>query len=119
MARYDNDKDRHRTRRRHKATIDPLSWYHAVVPRASFRSHERPNMSVSYERAKRAKRHASDVFGQFGPVNGIGVTKTDSGFAVKVNFEREPEDPTGIPSTIDGVPVQIEVVGKIRAKIAR
>ena len=76
-------------------------------------------MSVSYQRAQEVKHHASELFSQFGPVNGVGVTQTDDGFAVKINFEREPDDRSAMPATVDGVPVTIDVVGKIRADMAR
>lgn len=76
-------------------------------------------MSVSFERAQEAQDHASDVFREFGPVNGVGVTQTDAGFAVKVNFEREPHNRSAMPKTVDGVPVTIDVVGRIRADMAR
>lgn len=76
-------------------------------------------MSVSYQRAQATKHHASEVFRRFGPVNGVGVTQTDEGFAVKINFEREPENRASMPSTVDGVPVTVDVVGKIRADMAR
>lgn len=76
-------------------------------------------MSVSYQRAQEVKHQASEVFRRFGTVNGVGVTQTDDGFAVKINFEREPDDRAAMPATVNGVPVTIDVVGKIRADMAR
>lgn len=76
-------------------------------------------MTVSYQRAKQAKSQASELFAQFGPVNGVGVTRAGDGFAVKVNFESAPDSQADLPSEIEGVPVRVEVVGKIRAGLAR
>ncbi|ETX03850.1 MAG: hypothetical protein ETSY2_32255 [Candidatus Entotheonella gemina] len=51
-------------------------------------------------------------------VVGVGITKIDGHYAVKVNLGRPLTDPGMIPSAIDGVPVHQEIVGTIRARPA-
>jgi hypothetical protein len=53
------------------------------------------------------------VFERLAPVVGVGVTRIDGGYGVKVNLRAPP--PEGqIPESVDGVPVRVEVVGAIR-----
>jgi len=48
-------------------------------------------------------------------VQGIGITKQDGEFAIKVNlFESDEED--NFPTHVDGVPVDVDVVGPIRRR---
>jgi hypothetical protein len=45
-------------------------------------------------------------------VNGVGITRAQRGYAIKLNLS---EDVPGndLPSEVDGVPVRVEVVGSI------
>ena len=46
-------------------------------------------------------------------VNGIGISKDEDGYYfIKINLASESTDP--IPKEVDGVPVAIETVGRIR-----
>ncbi len=45
-------------------------------------------------------------------VNGVGITGTQSSFAVRVNLVDDTDRPD-LPDEIDGVPVEVEVVGPI------
>ena len=45
---------------------------------------------------------------------GVGITRIDGGYGVKVNVEAAPAADAKLPEAIDGVPVRIEVVGKLR-----
>jgi hypothetical protein len=63
------------------------------------------------EQARKAKSKAADLFRPIGQVNGVGITRKDGHYAVKVNLESEPKaDP---PQDIDGVPVVVHITGKI------
>ena len=66
------------------------------------------------EAARRAKKPALAAFEKIAQVVGIGITQFNDGYALKVNLASPPADGTVLPKAIDGVPVQIEVVGKIR-----
>ena len=73
-------------------------------------------MAISIAKARAAKKAAKDEFAEIAGVSGIGLTKVDGDYAVKVNL-REPL-PTGVsvPAQIAGVPVHVEVVGPIRKR---
>ncbi len=73
-----------------------------------------PNLSTLQE-ARAAKPHVLAVFESLAPVAGVGITRLNGGYAVKVNLQAEPPAGTLLPETVDGVPVRVEVVGTIRA----
>lgn len=62
--------------------------------------------------ANAAKALAKQRFGGAKGINGIGLARRGSGYAVKLNFVKAPE--IEIPERIAGVDVIVEVVGKIR-----
>jgi hypothetical protein len=66
----------------------------------------------SLEQARAAKAKIKQMLGDASSVVGIGITRQDDGYALKVNL-REHSAPNAIPQAVDGVPVQIEVVGNI------
>jgi hypothetical protein len=68
------------------------------------------------DEARAAKARALDEFGRKASVVGVGITRIDGGYGVKVNLEAPPAPDTELPGTIDGVPVRVEVVGKIRKR---
>lgn len=47
-------------------------------------------------------------------VNGIGITRQEASYAVKVNVLAEDDAPE-VPAEVDGVPVQVVVVGRVTA----
>lgn len=67
---------------------------------------------VSYEKAAAQKDHLKQVLREFEEVNGVGICKTGTGWALKVNLRRPIAD--GItPAKVNGVPVVYDVVGEI------
>ena len=68
------------------------------------------------DEARAAKKRAMDVFKGLVPVVGVGITKIDGGYGVKVNLRDKPKAKITLPETIDGVPVRVEVVGTIRKR---
>ena len=64
--------------------------------------------------ARAAKPRVLAVFERLAPVVGIGITRVDGGYGVKVNLEVEPPATATVPKVVDGVPVRVEVVGTIR-----
>ena len=64
--------------------------------------------------ARAAKARAQEVFGRFAPVVGVGITRIDGGYGVKVNLSEQPPAGVSLPEGVDGVPVRAEVVGTIR-----
>jgi hypothetical protein len=71
---------------------------------------------ITLERARAAKRAALREFGRIGHVVGVGITRIEGEYAVKINL-REPLDPnTQLPTEIDGVAIRIEITGSIRRR---
>ena len=70
-------------------------------------------MPISLEQARAAKVSAKAVLAGLPGVVGVGITKAGEDYALKVNL-REPL-PAGVsaPERIGGVPVRVEVVGRI------
>ena len=73
-------------------------------------------MPATLEQARAAKQEAQKVFGRLGEVVGVGITRVDGGYGVKVNLRREPAAGSEIPSEVDGVPVRMAVVGPIHKR---
>lgn len=68
-------------------------------------------MGYTLEQARAAKEKAKRLFTSN---VGVGITRLDDGYAVKVNLRNPVSGDESIPTSIDGVPVQFEVVGEIR-----
>ena len=66
------------------------------------------------EAARAVKEKASRIMARFGHVCGVGITRREGVYAVQVNLEDEPTHREQIPEQIDGVPVVVRTVGKIR-----
>ena len=67
--------------------------------------------TCTLERARAAKSRALEVFRSLVLVAGVGITRIEKGYGLKVNLERQPKVP--LPTDVDGVPVRVEVVGRI------
>lgn len=71
---------------------------------------------ASLDAARAAKEKVLEIFGRFGVVVGVGITRIDGGYGVKVNLRDQPEPGVDLPRTVNGVPVRVEVVGAIRKR---
>ena len=69
---------------------------------------------TTLEEARAAKPRALDAFRRKASVVGVGITRIDGGYGVKVNLQAAPDPEVELPDTIDGVPVRVEVVGTIQ-----
>lgn len=74
---------------------------------------------ASLERARAAKGHALKLFSKLGDVVGIGLTRIDDQYGLKVNLSSTPKDLSLLPREVDGVRVKVEVVGTIRKRPAK
>jgi hypothetical protein len=72
---------------------------------------------ATLDRARAAKGRALEVFQSMGTVVGVGVTRVGDGYGVKVNLEAEPATGAKLPADVDGVPVTVEVVGRLRKQM--
>ena len=71
-----------------------------------------PNEKQQLEAARAAKSKAKALFDGIGQVCGVGITRREGVYAVKVNLEEEPA--AAVPTMVDGVPIVVRVIGKIR-----
>lgn len=69
---------------------------------------------ATLEEARAAKAKLAAIADRLDGVQGVGITRTGAGCAVKLNLAARPE--TDVPAEIDGVPVVVEVVGRIRKR---
>ncbi|HVU88744.1 MAG TPA: hypothetical protein VHD36_15590 [Pirellulales bacterium] len=70
----------------------------------------------SLQRARAAKAKAAETFGKLASVVGIGITKVDDDYALKVNLDSEPPADVTLPTEVSGVPVKVEIVGQIKKR---
>jgi hypothetical protein len=68
------------------------------------------------DEARAAKPLVEQALAGLADVVGVGLTRVGRGYGVKVNLSREPAHPESIPADVAGVPVRVEVVGKIRKR---
>ena len=66
---------------------------------------------ATLERARAAKEKLRERLANLSELRGIGIAVLDGGYGVKVNLLHRTE--TLIPVEIDGVPIVIEVVGRM------
>ena len=66
------------------------------------------------EAARAAKAKVKRLFSKKTRICGVGLTRHAGQYQVKVNLEAEPDPEVALPSEVDGVPVVVHVVGKIR-----
>lgn len=71
-------------------------------------------MSITLEQARAAKKVALAKLAHVPEVVGIGLTMIGDDYGLKVNLRATPKQE--LPATIDGVPIQVEVVGTIRKR---
>jgi hypothetical protein len=71
--------------------------------------------SVTLEQARAAKAVALKLFAELAGEVSVGITPWEDGtYGLKVNLMNPPEPATQFPTEVDGVPVRVEVVGRIR-----
>jgi hypothetical protein len=66
------------------------------------------------DRVRAVKDRARAAFEQKAAVVGVGITRINGSYGVKINLREPPPPDAGLPETIDGVPIRFEVVGTIR-----
>jgi hypothetical protein len=71
---------------------------------------------VTLEQARAAKAAALRRVERLDTVVGVGLTRVDGDYAVKINLRAPLPQGTELPTDIDGVPVLIEVIGTVRKR---
>lgn len=70
--------------------------------------------------ARAAKAHLVEMLSNHSAVNGVGMGRVGTAWVLRVNLRSaDPALRRGIPTEVDGVPVHVQVVGPVRAAIAR
>jgi hypothetical protein len=75
---------------------------------------EDSTQGCTLDRARAAKPQALGMFKRMAKVVGIGITRIGNSYGLKVNLQRMPDTRTTLPNEINGVPVRVEVVGKVK-----
>ena len=71
-------------------------------------------MAATLDDARAAKEAALKVFSALGKVVGVGITRVGDGQGAKVNLQTPPGPGVTLPESVEGVPVRVDVVGRIR-----
>jgi hypothetical protein len=66
------------------------------------------------DEARAAKSEAATVFGSLADVVGVGITRIGEGYGLKINLREKVA--AALPTEIAGVPIQVEVVGRIEKR---
>ena len=75
------------------------------------------SQGVSLNEAQKAKARASQVFAPLVGEVAVGIVRLgQEEFCLKVNLSEPPGEDVSLPTEVDGVPVKVEVVGKIRKR---
>ena len=71
---------------------------------------------VELEEARANKACTMEVFRELvGEEVAVGLTRlSEDHFGLVVNLEKKPDEAVKLPSDVNGVPVRIEVIGRIR-----
>jgi hypothetical protein len=71
---------------------------------------------ITLERAQAAKKAALQRFRKLGSLTGVGITRVDGVYAVKLNLSEPVQPGVELPADINGVPLCVEVTGTIRPR---
>ena len=72
--------------------------------------------TCSLDEARAAKSHAIEILRDVPELAGVGITRIGQGYGVKVNLSSAAAGNLDLPAQIDGVPVRLEVVGRVRKR---
>ena len=71
---------------------------------------------VSIERARVVKAHVLERFEKVPQVGGVGLIRVGEGYGVKINLSEPLESGQVIPTEFEGVPILIDVIGRVVAR---
>jgi hypothetical protein len=72
--------------------------------------------SCTIEKARSAKARVAEMLRDEHGLTGVGITREGDSYAVKVNLDAAPGTGLEIPSEMDGVPIRVEITGRIKAR---
>ena len=68
------------------------------------------------DEARAAKPAALAAYREKAAVVGVGITRIEGGYGVKVNLSEPAPPGADLPQSINGVPIRVEVVGPIHKR---
>jgi len=72
--------------------------------------------AVDLQHAQRAQDRLLERLGDHPDVNGVGIGRgDDGGYVLKVNLRRDSAR-RDVPEEVDGVPVRVQTVGRVRKR---
>lgn len=71
---------------------------------------------ISLEKAESAKKAALQRFEALTTVTGVGITRLNGAYAVKLNLSEPVKPGVKLPEEIEGVPLKVEVTGRLRPR---
>jgi hypothetical protein len=71
---------------------------------------------ASLDEARAVKEKVMGIFARLAVVVGVGITRINGGYGIKVNLREQPAPGVDLPQSVNGVPVRVEVVGPIRKR---
>ena len=74
--------------------------------------------SCTIEKARSAKARVAEMLRDERGLTGVGITRVGKGYAVKVNLSAALGAGHEIPPEVDGVPIRVEITGRVRARTA-
>lgn len=76
-------------------------------------------LGCALDEARVAKPEALRVFGKLTELAGVGITRSGQGYGLKVNVRHAPAPGVVLPERIAGVPVKVEVTGRVGKQTVR
>lgn len=74
---------------------------------------------AALQKVRAAKPFAEKIFTDLLGEVAIGITRVGDAYGIKVNLVSAPDRTIELPSTVNGIPVRIEVTGPIKKRIQR
>ena len=72
---------------------------------------------ASLKQVRAAKSQAAQIFTELVGQVAVGVMRlADDTYGLKINLAKKPNKKVVLPQSVAGVPVQVEVVGKVRKR---
>lgn len=74
---------------------------------------------AALKKVRAAKPVAEKIFHDLIGEVAIGITRVEGVYGLKVNLAAHPAAEVRLPTTVDGVPVRVEVTGPVRKRPAK
>ena len=72
--------------------------------------------TATIDEARAAKARALEIFRRLGAVASVGITRVEDGYGLKVNLRAPLRPGVSPPTTVEGAPVRVELIGTVRPR---